>query len=259
VQAQHDLAVARPLVDKVHSEAGRPGEMRREGKGGIECSVGLNHVCLPLPAVLAPEVVVSICNRPPITVEVLICNHYIGGNEAAACPNGRAGILAEDRRRSITMGKRISHKESQCGVARPLDAIGDWWSLLIVRDAFDGLRRFGEFQKNLGLAKNILSARLRNLVTHGILDTVPASDGSPYQEYELTEMGRGLFPLLVALRQWGEDFFFEPGEAHVRLVDRKTNLPVRRLELRSHDGRMLRPEDTVVRPPPRSTAKARSR
>ncbi|MGV1793233.1 winged helix-turn-helix transcriptional regulator [Rhizobium sp. A37_96] len=148
------------------------------------------------------------------------------------------------------MAKRVSHKDSLCGVARPLDAIGDWWSLLIVRDAFDGLRRFGEFQKSLGLAKNILSARLRNLVAHGILDTVPASDGSPYQEYVLTQKGLGLFPLLVALRQWGEDFFFQPDEPHVMLVDRKTNQPVRRLELHAQDGRMLMAEDTVVVAPP---------
>ena len=152
------------------------------------------------------------------------------------------------------MVKRVSHRSSSCGVARPLDAIGDWWSLLIVRDAFDGLRRFGEFQKDLGLAKNILAARLRNLVAHGIMDIVPASDGSAYQEYVLTEKGRGLFPLLVALRQWGEDFFFEPGEAHVLLVDRKNGLPVRKLELRAQDGRIVGPQDTVVRQPPNSAA-----
>jgi len=145
------------------------------------------------------------------------------------------------------MVKRTSHKDAACPVARPLDAIGDWWSLLIIRDAFDGLCRFGEFQKNLGLAKNILSARLRNLVEHGILDTVPASDGSVYQEYVLTEKGRGLFPLLVALRQWGEDYFFEPDETHVLLVDRKRGLPVRRLELRAQDGRLLGPADTAVK------------
>jgi DNA-binding HxlR family transcriptional regulator len=145
------------------------------------------------------------------------------------------------------MVKRTSHKDAGCPVARPLDAIGDWWSLLIIRDVFDGLHRFGEFQKNLGLAKNILSARLRNLVEHGILDTVPASDGSSYQEYVLTEKGRGLFPVLVALRQWGEEFFFAPDESHVLILDRKRGLPVRRLELRSQDGRALGPEDTVVR------------
>jgi len=144
------------------------------------------------------------------------------------------------------MVKRTSHREARCPVARPLDAIGDWWSLLIIRDAFDGLRRFSEFQKNLGLAKNILSSRLRNLVDHGILESAPASDGSAYQEYVLTKKGRGLFPVLVALRQWGEDYFFAPGETHVRLVDAKRRKPVRRLELRSQDGRVLGPGDTVI-------------
>lgn len=147
------------------------------------------------------------------------------------------------------MVKRTSHEDSLCGVARPLDAIGDNWSLLIVRDAFDGLRRFGEFQKSLGLAKNILAARLRHLVAHGIMDAVPASDGGAYQEYVLTDKGRGLFPLLVALRQWGEDFFFAPREAHVRLVDRKSGHPIQKLELRAQDGRLLKPEDTEVQFP----------
>ena len=147
------------------------------------------------------------------------------------------------------MVKRTSHSGASCPVARPLDAIGDWWSLLIVRDAFDGLRRFGEFQKSLGLAKNILAARLRCLTEHGILETAPASDGSAYHEYVLTKKGLALFPLLVALRQFGEQYFFQPGEEHVRLVDLKTGRPVRKLELRAHDGRLLGPADTRVKPP----------
>ncbi|MEX3955014.1 winged helix-turn-helix transcriptional regulator [Trinickia sp. EG282A] len=146
------------------------------------------------------------------------------------------------------MVKRTSHREVPCSIARPLDAIGDWWSLLIVRDAFNGLERFGEFQKSLGLAKNILSARLRTLVEHGILEAVPASDGSPYQKYVLTQKGQGLFPLLVALRQWGEDYFFEPSESYVRLVDKEQGLPLKRLEVRSQDGRLLGPADTVLLP-----------
>ena len=75
-----------------------------------------------------------------------------------------------------------------------------------------------------------------------------ASDGSAYQQYVLTDKGRGLFPLLVALRQWGEHYFFEPREKHVHLVDRRHGKPVRSLELRSQDGRLLDAEDTVVRP-----------
>lgn len=144
------------------------------------------------------------------------------------------------------MVKRTSHSAARCPVARPLDAIGDQWSLLILRDAFEGATRFGAFQKSLGVSRNVLSVRLRNLVDHGILDTAPAADGSTYQEYVLTEKGRGLFPVLVALRQWGETFFFAPDESHVVLVDRKHGMPVRRVEVRSQDGRLLGPDDTAV-------------
>lgn len=144
------------------------------------------------------------------------------------------------------MVKRTSHSAARCPVARPLDAIGDQWSLLILRDAFEGATRFSAFQKSLGVSRNVLSVRLRNLVDHGILDTAPAADGSTYQEYVLTEKGRSLFPVLVALRQWGETFFFTPDESHVVLVDRKHGLPVRRVEVRSQDGRLLGPGDTAV-------------
>ncbi|MCY1075923.1 winged helix-turn-helix transcriptional regulator [Archangium lansingense] len=147
--------------------------------------------------------------------------------------------------------KRTSLESAECPIARALDVIGDWWSLLIIRDALLGNRRFGEFQKSLGLAKNILTARLRTLVSHGILEMAPASDGSSYQEYVLTEKGRGLFPVLVALRQWGDAHYFGPGEAAPELVDREHGRPVRMLELHSEDGRILGPEDTELRQPAR--------
>lgn len=110
------------------------------------------------------------------------------------------------------MVKRTSLEGAECPVARSLDAIGDWWSLLIIRDAFDGIRRFSEFQRNLGMAKNILAARLRTLVAHGIFEVLPASDGSAYQEYVLTQKGNGLFNLIIGLRQWGETYFYEAGK-----------------------------------------------
>jgi DNA-binding HxlR family transcriptional regulator len=145
--------------------------------------------------------------------------------------------------------KRASLEHDPCPVARALDAIGDWWSLLILRDAFDGIRRFGHFQDSLGVAKNILTVRLRKLVADGILETVPASDGSRHQEYALTEKGNGLFHVMVALRQWGEDYLYLKNEPHAVLIDRKKKQPVRRLELYSKDGRLLHPEDTAVRRP----------
>ena len=148
------------------------------------------------------------------------------------------------------MVKRISHGASLCGVARPLDAIGDGWSLLIVRDAFDGLRRFGEFQRSLGLAKNILAARLRHLVAHDILEAVPAEGGGAHLDYVLTKKGRALFPVVVALRQWGEGHGFEAGGPHVRLADRRSGRELRRLEPQASDGRAVKPDDVTLHFPP---------
>lgn len=145
------------------------------------------------------------------------------------------------------MVKRISHETTNCPVARSLDAIGDWWSLLIVRDAFRGMRRFGEFQKSTGVAKNILSARLRSLVEFGIIEIAAASDGGAHQEYTLTQKGHDLFPVMTALWQWGEAYFFEPGEACPSLQDRVNQQPVRRLVVQSADGRALRHTDTMLK------------
>lgn len=144
------------------------------------------------------------------------------------------------------MVTRTRFDDSECPVARSVDAIGDWWCLLIVRDAFDGSRRFGEFQRSLGVAKNILTTRLRALVAGGVLESVPASDGSAYREYALTPKGKALFPVIVALRQWGEQNFFASGEPHSQLVDRRQGQPLRPLEVLSADGQRLSPDDTTV-------------
>lgn len=146
--------------------------------------------------------------------------------------------------------KRTSLEHADCPIARSLDVFGDWWSLLIIRDALLGRRRFGEFQKSLGLAKNILATRLRTLVDRGILETAPASDGSAYHEYVPTPKGRGVFPIMVALRQWAEEFDEHPEEIATILVDREKGRPVRKLELHSQDGRLLGAADTTLKPRP---------
>src|SRR5512142_2587885 len=97
---------------------------------------------------------------------------------------------------------------AQCGIARALQVIGDWWSLLIVREAFHGRARFGEFQKSLGLAKNILSARLKKLVDAQIFSIEPDANSSLTHRYVLTPRGEALYPILVALWQWGEENCF---------------------------------------------------
>src|SRR6201996_1799676 len=148
------------------------------------------------------------------------------------------------------MVKRTSLAGAACPIARARDVIGDWWSLLIIRDALLGRRRFGEFQKSLGLAKNILTVRLRALVERGILELRPASDGSAYQEYVPTPKGRGIFPIMVALRQWSEEFDETPEEIATVLVDRKTGKPVKKLELHASDGRLLPFGESTLKPRP---------
>lgn len=141
--------------------------------------------------------------------------------------------------------KPLSNKP--CPVARTVDLIGDRWSLLIVRDAFDGIRRFGDFQQSLGMARNILTDRLQKLVGAGILARQDASDGTAYQEYVLTPQGESLFSIVVALRQWGEQHLFGPGERHSVLIDKSTGEPVPTMALKAQDGSVLLPGATQVR------------
>ncbi|MBL5942641.1 helix-turn-helix transcriptional regulator [Enterobacter asburiae] len=144
------------------------------------------------------------------------------------------------------MMSRNTVKEEYCPVARSVDLLGDRWSLLIVRNAFDGMTRFGDFQRSLGVARNILSDRLRKLVEAEILTLQGASDGTAYQEYVLTDKGERLFPVIVALRQWGEQNLFAQGERYSLLVDRRTGRPVPFMSPAAHDGTALLPVDTEV-------------
>src|SRR6218665_2933258 len=137
------------------------------------------------------------------------------------------------------MPSRQPINDEPCPVARCVDLIGDRWSLLIVRDAFDGMRRFSDFQRSLGMARNILSDRLRKLVDAGVLEMQDASDGTAYQEYVLTARGESLFPVLVALRQWGEQHLFAYGERHSVLIDKRTSKPIPHMSPRNKDGRVL--------------------
>ncbi|EPA0114444.1 winged helix-turn-helix transcriptional regulator [Enterobacter ludwigii] len=144
------------------------------------------------------------------------------------------------------MPSRKPIEQEFCPVARSVDLIGDRWSLLIVRNAFDGMRRFGDFQRDLGVARNILADRLHKLVDAGILAMQGASDGTSYQEYVLTDKGESLFPIVVALRQWGEQHLFERGERHSLLIDRRTGKPVPLMAPAAQDGTALKAQDTDV-------------
>ena len=93
-----------------------------------------------------------------------------------------------------------------CSVAQCLEVIGEWWSMLIVRDAFLGVTRFDQFQSRLGISRNILNQRLSRLVDEGVLTRVPYSEHPPRYDYRLTDKGRDLWPVLTAMRQWGDRY-----------------------------------------------------
>lgn len=145
------------------------------------------------------------------------------------------------------MNSRKSMRPQPCPVARSVEVIGDYWSLLVVRDAFDGVRRFSDFQRNLGVARNILSDRLRRLSEMGVLAIQPVSEGGAYHEYVLTEQGEALFPVVVALRQWGERHLFAEGEPHSALVEKETGKALGFMSPRGEDDRVLSADETQVR------------
>ncbi|WP_328392709.1 winged helix-turn-helix transcriptional regulator [Nocardia sp. NBC_00416] len=146
---------------------------------------------------------------------------------------------------TTSLGSGREWTDPTCPVARTIDLVGDRWSLLIVRDAMDGAVTFTEFQQRLGIARNILADRLRRLVDHGILATSTAPGGKR-RSYELTEAGRDLFTVVVALRQWGERHAFTGTEPRSVLVDRDDS-PVAPLRTEDRAGELVTAATTRVR------------
>lgn len=129
-----------------------------------------------------------------------------------------------------------------CSLSAALETMGERWSFLILRGAFEGLRHFEELQSELGIARNILANRLTRLVDREILERAQCSEDRRKVEYQLTPKGRALLPTLVALRQWGERW--ETGLAGSQLlVDARDGKPIQPVSLFSHDGRTLEAGD----------------
>lgn len=127
---------------------------------------------------------------------------------------------------------------AECGLPAALEAMGERWSFLILRGAFNGLHHFEEFQSTLGIARNILANRLGRLVQHGILARTPLPDDRRKIEYRLTDKGAELLPAMLALRQWGEKW--ETGCISTPiLVDARDCQPIGKVAIHAHDGREL--------------------
>ncbi len=127
---------------------------------------------------------------------------------------------------------------TNCAIPAALEAVGERWSFLILRGTFNGLQHFEEFQSTLGIARNILSNRLGRLVEHGILERRPDPEDRRKVAYRLTEKGRALLPVLIALRQWGERWVHGVPSNPV-LVDRRDRQPVAPVGVHAADGRPL--------------------
>jgi DNA-binding HxlR family transcriptional regulator len=131
---------------------------------------------------------------------------------------------------------------AECGLPTALEAMGERWSFMILRAAFNGVHHFEEFQCELGIARNILSNRLARLVDHGILAREVMSEDRRKVQYRLTDKGLDLLPTMVALRQWGERWGSGVSSSPV-LVDERDHQPVRDVALLAHDGRVLDKHD----------------
>ena len=142
----------------------------------------------------------------------------------------------------------MQHKalgNTQCPIARSLDRVGEWWSILILRDAFHGLTRFDQFQKRLGIAPNMLTRRLATLVDSGLLERRLYSERPPRHEYVLTERGRDFQPVLWALLAWGNKHFSPEGES-VRVIDARTGVTADPVLVDRNTGRLLSEPDFKV-------------
>jgi DNA-binding HxlR family transcriptional regulator len=118
------------------------------------------------------------------------------------------------------MGRTADYSRQSCSIAATLEVIGDPWTLLVIRDAFNGVRRFEQWQDRLGVARNVLAARLKTLVAHGVLEPQLYSERPPRNEYVLTARGKDLYGILVTLHAWGAKHLYEGNEAGVDVVHR---------------------------------------
>jgi DNA-binding HxlR family transcriptional regulator len=154
--------------------------------------------------------------------------------------------------------QRKSFDSMPCPIARSLERVGEWWSMLILRDALHGFTRFDQFQKSLGIAPNMLTRRLNALVEAGLLERRRYSERPPRDEYVPTARGRDFQPVLVALLAWGNKHFAPEG-ASVQLINTQTGAAVEPILVDPANGRPIRKPDYAFAPGPAAPDRTRRR
>jgi DNA-binding HxlR family transcriptional regulator len=154
--------------------------------------------------------------------------------------------------------QKKNFSDMQCPIARSLERVGEWWSILVLREAFYGSKRFDEFQKNLDIATNMLSRRLSGLVEQGLLERRQYCEKPPRYEYVLTPRGRDFRPVLLTLLDWGNKHFATEGIG-AELVERASGKPVDLVLVDAHTGRRISPAEHAVMPGPQASEGMRRR
>jgi len=149
--------------------------------------------------------------------------------------------------------KRKSFADMSCSIARALDEVGEWWSLLIIRECTQGTVRFDEFQRELGIARNILTARLERLTELGIIERFAIDDRANTEGYRLTGKGEALYPVLASLKQWG-DQWINGGKTSTEWLEDATGEPIDDMAVRTRDGRQVSFRDIRYRAGPGASA-----
>ncbi len=156
------------------------------------------------------------------------------------------------------MSSRIRLQDRECPLSSTLGLVGDWWTLLILHDAFDGYRRFDEFQENLGISSSLLTGRLKRLVAGGVLDRRQYQSNPPRHEYVLTPLGQSLRPVIVALAAWGNSRL-DPSERSMILVDAATGDEAEPVLVDARTGRRVDGPDFVFTAGPAASEPFRRR
>jgi DNA-binding HxlR family transcriptional regulator len=154
--------------------------------------------------------------------------------------------------------QRKSFKGMNCSIARALDEVGEWWTLLIIRDCVQGVTRFDEFQTSLGIARNILTARLERLTALGIIERFLLEERANTDGYRLTKKGEDLYPVVVSLTQWGDRWLAKDGKPPSLFLEDATGEPIEKIRVRGKSGRSLSFRDVRYAPGPGATALTRS-